>query len=353
MRRIVSIAAAAVLLMSLFGCGKLEDAFNDDSAGVKRINYPASMTDELGHTVTLEKPAERVVVTDYTTLNAALTLGIGGQLVGYNGSDVKGELVYELYPELNEVSDISENGEISIERIMALEPDVVFMPWSQREAAAELFENGIHAFVAFSSNEHPIAYGTALYMMSSLTCENSTTATELGLLHKTMFDNISGYNYQIPFDERKTVLFLDESSLCSAVSSKSNRKINVIIEKSGAINAADAGESDIVTFDGALLSKWNPDVIWIPYFAEYTVEDVMTSESFKNTAAVINGDVYIFPGETEPWYENTEASCLGGYWALYNLYPEMYSLDSLIAAADSYYNEVYGKSFTTEMLEIK
>ena len=353
MKRLVSAAAAVIMLLSLYGCGRLEDAFNDDT--VKMVNYPASMTDSIGNTVTLEKPAQRVVVTDYTTLNAAVLLGIGPQIVGYNKDEADGELIYEMCPELEKACDICENGEVSTERIIEADPDIVFMPWAQKEIAAELFESGIPVQVFSSASEQPTLFSTSLYMISSLTCESSTRSTEIGTLQKSILDDLSGYNYKIPFDERKKVLFLDEHDMCTAAVSGADKIINLLMEKAGGNNAAeteDCGDGS-ASFDSKQVKAWNPDVIWVPHFADYAIEDVMESEVFKDTNAVKNGDVYLFPSGLEPWYENTAAACLGGCWALYNLYPEVYSFKNLKSTIETYYKTVYGKNCDLNALGIE
>jgi len=45
---------------------------------------------------------------------------------------------------------------------------------------------------------------------------------------------------------------------------------------------------------------WNPDVIWVPNYADYTVEDVLNAPEFSSITAVQNGAVYTFPCELEP-----------------------------------------------------
>jgi iron complex transport system substrate-binding protein len=91
----------------------------------------------------------------------------------------------------------------------------------------------------------------------------------------------------------------------------------------------------------------------VPHFADYAIEDVMESEVFKDTNAVKNGDVYLFPSGLEPWYENTAAACLGGCWALYNLYPEVYSFKNLKSTIETYYKTVYGKNCDLNALGIE
>ncbi len=60
----------------------------------------------------------------------------------------------------------------------------------------------------------------------------------------------------------------------------------------------------------------------------------------------------MMPSMLEPWDYPTASCVLGLAWAAYNLYPDLYSFDDIMAAADSFYTLVYGQAFTAEQLGI-
>jgi iron complex transport system substrate-binding protein len=98
---------------------------------------------------------------------------------------------------------------------------------------------------------------------------------------------------------------------------------------------------------------WNPEVIWVPSYAKYTVESILTDAKWSSIKAVKNKAVYVFPSELEPWDYPTASAVLGLRWGLYNLHPELYSLNNLMTNADEYYTLVYGQKFTATQLGIQ
>jgi iron complex transport system substrate-binding protein len=128
-----------------------------------------------------------------------------------------------------------------------------------------------------------------------------------------------------------------------------------IIEMAGGTNAVKG-----VDVKGAFaevnieqIIAWNPDIIWVPQYATYTVDSLLNDPKWSSIKAIKNKAVYVFPSELEPWDYPTASAALGLRWGLYNLHPELYSLDDLMKNADEFYNMVYGVKFTAEQMGIK
>ena len=162
---------------------------------------------------------------------------------------------------------------------------------------------------------------------------------------------------KVPFADRRTVLFLGNSmnSVYTAVC------VQQMMDACMAENAAEDLEitDGYMTEDGTMaaryttvtpeqLQEWNPDVIWVPYYADYTAEDVLNNPDFQNITAVKNGEVYTVPGALEPWYYPTLAIRLGTIWAAYTLYPDICPYDRVVQEANSYYADVFNAEFTEE-----
>ena len=69
-------------------------------------------------------------------------------------------------------------------------------------------------------------------------------------------------------------------------------------------------------------------------------------------AAVQNGAVYTFPCNLEPWDYPSTSACLGAAWATWNLHPELYTYDELMADINGLYDLLYGQTFTAEQIGI-
>ena len=127
-----------------------------------------------------------------------------------------------------------------------------------------------------------------------------------------------------------------------------------IMETAGGVNAVEGVDvlGDFAEVSAEEIIAWNPEVIWIPAYADYTVDDVLNAPEFSSVAAVQNGAVYSFPSALEPWDYPTASACLGVCWAAYNLHPDLYSYEELIEDVNALYDLIYGQTFTEEQIGI-
>lgn len=86
MKRILALLLAMVMSLTLLaGCGSTQpdDPVSDVKAvTVEKASFPLTIEDQLGNSVTLEKPAERIVSGYYISSSACIALGLENKLVG-------------------------------------------------------------------------------------------------------------------------------------------------------------------------------------------------------------------------------------------------------------------------------
>lgn len=135
-----------LLLGLLSGCtGPTKETQDepDKSASDERI----TVTDMAGRSITLDKPAERVVALAPADCEILYAIGAGSTLVG------RGE--YCDYPEeVNEAPSVEAGSGMNIESVLALEPQVVLMPkMNQTVEQVETLETaGIHVVMIDANN---------------------------------------------------------------------------------------------------------------------------------------------------------------------------------------------------------
>ena len=153
MRKTVSIALTAVLVLALLPLASLLVACNQNNPGANNSpganNDPSSgstaitVIDMAGRTVTLDKPAERVIVLTASTCEIVYALGAGGTVVG------RGE--YCDWPaEALKKPSVASGSETNIEQIIALKPDLVLMAIMSQtpEQVKQLEAAGIKAYAS-------------------------------------------------------------------------------------------------------------------------------------------------------------------------------------------------------------
>ena len=119
-RALATVLAGALMLAA---CGTTEEPANkaDNKADA---NGPVTFTDARGKTVTLQKPATKVVVLEWGEAEMLVSLGV--QPVG--AADTKGYATWNTAAKLDaSVKDVGTRNEPSVDSIAALQPDLIIM----------------------------------------------------------------------------------------------------------------------------------------------------------------------------------------------------------------------------------
>ena len=350
------------------------------------VEYPAELNyifydEEPLRSITISEKADSFICCDFISLTGYLAvMDSSDGLIAVNHEDIKGSLLSKLFPEIDALPSIVSNGLVDEEKLKELDADVIFFAdeWAA-PVADRLYQEGFPVVINSCCGEWSSAgrntvtnteiAANRLSREYVFVNDNETDIQHAGILLQKEY--IAQCMKSLPFSEWKTVLFLGDS-LRSVYSSP---VVDQIIEGSCGINVAT--DVEITTGypvsrsvqgnrlgPGTLSSRftpvsleeilqWNPEVIWIPWFADYTVSDVLNDPALSDISAVKNKNVYAFPGSLEPWYYATSAMNIGIAWGAYNLHPDRYTYDDLISFADRYYQSLYGVSFTEEEMGLK
>ncbi len=124
---------------SLFACKPRvrQELEKDISVNGENLIYPMDITDVLGNTVTIEKEPERIISIDPSHTEILFELGLSGKIVGVSN--------FCDYPvEALEKDKVGDAFAINVEKILDLDPDLVFIYGAgQQEAVDQLKANGI------------------------------------------------------------------------------------------------------------------------------------------------------------------------------------------------------------------
>lgn len=194
MKKIVRSAALALMLVLLIsmltGCGGKKESEDDKPADNSIV-----FTDMLGRTVTLEKPAEKVVTLEPSDCEILYAIGAGNTLVG------RGE--YCDYPaEVFDIPSVTSGYETNIEAIIEMAPEVVIMTkMAQNEDQINALENaGIKVVVSDAQDFNGIY--DCVNMIGKVVGKETEAASLVSQM-KSTFDTIKNEGY----GEGKTVYF--------------------------------------------------------------------------------------------------------------------------------------------------
>ncbi|MCL1913947.1 MAG: ABC transporter substrate-binding protein [Eubacteriaceae bacterium] len=351
-RRALLLFLALVFAATLIaGCAKRENTDttpNDNNA----TGGPVAITDIAGRTVELEKPAEKIVGTHNPTLNIAIILGGGGEyLVGFGNKNMAGSLYEHVYPELaDDVVQIGRGREINIESVIEVEADLAILPERFLDVAELFVEAGVPAAVILPNNESFDTIKNSIELLGTL-----VGAEERAALITGYFDGKINASVELVKDigENPTALFLGGSSQLTVANGAMLQSL--MLETVGAVNAAKdiGGAGEFVEVNIEEIIAWNPQVIYIPAYANYSVDDLLADPAWGSIQAVIDSNIHVFPCDLEPWDYPTPSTALGLSWLVHNLYPELYTIGQVVDDANEYYNLVYGQTFTPQQLGLE
>lgn len=147
---------AALMLLALSSCGKGADT-------------TVTLTDMMGHEVTLDKPAERIVALSAADCEIVYALGAGDLLVG------RGEWCD--YPaEVFDVPSVESGGNTNVEQILLLKPDVLVMSsMAQTEEQVKQLEDAGVAVVVSDAKDIAGVY-TSIELLGKLLGKDAEAA---------------------------------------------------------------------------------------------------------------------------------------------------------------------------------
>ncbi len=367
MKKIIALLLTLTLVLSLAACGAAPaptptepapapteapaPAATEAPAPTEAPEWPKTIVDVMGNELTLEEPATRLVGTHNPTMNMAVILGGGGKYIAGFGNKEMADVLYSyVYPELkDDVIQIGKGKNINYETVLTTDADLAILPQRFAYMVEEFNAVGIPAIVILTSKESYDTIRNALTLVGQVTGEEER-ASKIIAYFDGVINKLNERTASVT--EKPSVMFLGSSNMYSVAPGAMIQ--SDIMATAGAVNAvtgvdvqgsfADVSAEEIV--------GWNPDIIWVPEYADYTAEDVLNAPEFQSITAVQNGAVYTFPSNLEPWDYPSTSACLGAAWATWNLHPELYSYDELMADINGLYDLLYGQTFTAEQIGI-
>ena len=312
------------------------------------LSEPIEITDVLGRIVSLSSPAASVVGTHNPTMNIAVILGGGGQYIaGFGNKNMAGRLYSYVYPELEELVQIGKGRDINYESCLAVNADLAILPERFADLVEQFEEIGIPAAVILPNAESFETIQNSIQLLGTLLGEDERAAQIVDFFnHKIAItqDIAQSASYH------PRVICLGASSQLTVANGLMLQ--STLVETAGAVNIAkDApGKGDFVEVTLEEIIAWDPEIVLIPVYAQYSAEDLLSDPTWSSIQAIKAGKVLVFPSALEPWDYPTPSASLALVWLVSNLHPDLYSAEQVLADAQEYYELVYGQSFDADQL---
>lgn len=275
MKKTIAILLALIMLLSLAACGgtATESTVSTTASAGETNSGTMEVTDLKGRTVTLPANIERVVVTFNLEEYLAVTGEAGvDKLVGWSHKYWKGRRddAYNAYtkalPALESIPDVGYNGDISIEAIISLQPDVVLASatganYNALEPAFDLLHQAGIEVVFFNFHKQTIETHQQSIQLIGKVMGQEERAAELALLYEEQMNLVYDRLKNLDDEDRPSV-YMEFSRGPSVIgNSWSEQMWGAQIRECGGVNIAAGQEGASVDVPAEQVLAANPDFI--------------------------------------------------------------------------------------------
>jgi iron complex transport system substrate-binding protein len=269
------------------------------SACRSTVNKPAGsapavqVTDFRDKVITLPRPAGRVVCLIESGLSGLYMLKAENQVVGvssaiYNESAAKQYAVLDERIKNKKLPAPGNWDFVSIENIVALQPDLVIIWASQTESIQSIEEHGIPVYGVFLRSFEDVYKEIGDF--GTLT-GTSQRADSLITFTKSEIDKLKS-GQQSSNDKPKLVYFMWNQGLLETGGTTST--VNELIELAGAKNSCTVNQEHVV-INKEKLFDWNPDLMVMWSNPSKSPDDILSLPEIQHLKAIQAKQVYELP----------------------------------------------------------
>lgn len=321
-----------------------------------------TITDHTGAEVTLPANIDRVVISSILPLPSVYCLfrGTAEDIVGIHPSSMaaaENSYLINVFPEIADAdTSFVENGEVNIEQLISMEPDVVFYSAANTEER-EMYDNAGITAVGFSTTMSDFdcieTYADWIRLLGDI-YGDSESADKIIEYGRNTASEIKAVTDGIADEDKPKVLILFNYDNGVIRTSGSNFFGQYWIETAGGKNVA-AELSGTVEVNMEQIYEWDPDIIYITNFSPYLPEDLYNNSieghDWSNVTAVKNGQVYKYPLGMYRWFPPCSDTPLVLKWMAKTIHPVLFEDMDTDSEIKDYYKEFYGIELTDEDIE--
>lgn len=321
------------------------------------------VVDHSGNSVEVPNEINRVVVTDIYPIVSVLSIFFDSadKIVGMAPPSMvaaKNSLLSELYPNLlNAKTDFINGGNVNIEELLKLEPDVVFYPASSPNEGELLRSAGLPA-LAISVNKWDYNAIETLNNWLKLMGDvfNVNGKAEIAKKYSDrVYSDVQNRVKNLTDEEKRRAFFLFQYSDTNIMTSGKNFFGQWWAESIGCKNVAEELEKDnSVSVNMEQVYVWNPDLIFITNFNNSYPEDLYNNTvgnyNWSEIDAVKDKECYKMPLGMYRTYTPGIDTPITLYYLAKCAYPELFADINVNEEVRKYYREVFNIDLTEEQV---
>lgn len=350
-------ASAMLSAALLAACGEEETTTTTTPSEGGEIETTAEekiIQDQLGRDVTING-TERIVTSGVLPYHSAwyFSTGSSKEIVGMHPnsySATENSVLASISPDmLNASTAFVQNGEMNIEELMKINPDIFFEIATDTATIEQAEKVGIPTVAVKTFNQagaEPLAtFKSWLDLNEDITglSERKNAFLEEGTAAQDMIDERL---VDVAETDKPKILFLYAVSDSKLTVTGSNFFGEQWIKATGGIDVAgEAGIQGRKDVNIEQIYDWNPDVIYITNFTSAQPDDLYNntigSFDWSDIAAVQNDRVHKVPLGIYRWYAPSGDAPLMLKWLAQNNYPALFNDYSMEEELKVYYSKLY------------
>lgn len=363
--RFLASAALATLLLAACSDEQADDKAVPETSGELALSEESRIIiDELNREVEINS-TERVVMGSILPYFSTWFVATNStdEIVGIHPNSYNAaahSILKEISPSIVDAkTNFIENGEVNIEQLMSLEPDVFFEAAAQEKTVKKLAETGITT-VALDTNTTTLDPLDTFKRWLAITGDITGTTerpdeilAEAEANQQLINDTLAAAN--VTEADQPRVFFLQYHNDGEISTAGTNMHGNRWLNATGGIDvAAEAGIDGIKAINMEQVYEMNPDIIFITNFTETQPEDlynnVFEGQDWSGVKAVQDKKVYKMPLGIYRWYPPSGDAPLMLKWMAQKLHPELFTYE-IEAEIKDYYKRYYDYDLTDEEVQ--
>ncbi|PWR74546.1 iron ABC transporter substrate-binding protein [Methanospirillum stamsii] len=289
---------------------------------------PVTITDDLGRTITLDKPADRIGYTRYNVAEAIKLIDAWDKVVARDGTISDPTLCPinpKFYPNLEKIPAISDPNDfftLDYEKIMEIKPEVMIIPCTT-DVSVDRIQEVIDTLepeipVVALNFDSPVSMGDTIVKLGQIT-GNEEEAQQYLDFYNEIYSTIKEKTDSLPGDEKPEVFLKMAGFTPDALYTlgKENDYWNQMIAVCGGDSISSDLSGAYIEVDKEWLINQDMDAIvayiWDQYYPETfgfsatdpahknengpkIVDEISAMDVFSQTEAVTNDDVFLLDG---------------------------------------------------------
>lgn len=339
-KKLLALSLMFLMMFSfLVGCGNTD---GDDDGGSQKESFV--VTDMAGREVTI--PAEIDSIATFGSIGVINTfvelMGEGDKIANemsanFTKSD-KWKYQYKFAPQLSDGPVLESNGEIDMEAVLELNPDLCIVMTKEYADLLEAQGLTVIYFEWFSQDD----VKDCIEFLGEVFGKEDIADDYIEYFDDTMA-KADKLTEGLSEEEKKKVLY------GSVIEGRQPHNIaEWWMTQAGGISVTDDGraEGDKKTFTAEDVLKWNPDVILITSASEK--EEILATDTYAGVKAVSDDRIYAVPTVGHVWGNRTPEQPLTVMWTLNKLYPDIYSDEDLSKEIEYFYSTFFDYDLSDE-----